>query len=574
MPSGLKAFIAGGLVGALLGGAVGVGGAAYMLANHPHFMSRLQARLTPSREITVTPIGDLSNVVVTVDLSATGHPISRYIYGVASASPQELIALGATVDRWGGNPATRYNWVIGHAWNAARDWEFRNGNYGHPSGSMADDFVAGAIAGRAVPLITIPSMGWVAKDDNNDSRSVKVPSQGGPAIAPGSDKIAGYDPSANRRATSVPSLPRKPGPFAIAPAANSSPVYQDEWVHELVTKFGSAPQGVGYFAIDNEPDLWSYTHTDVHPARMSYADMFNNYEEYATAVKAQDPNALLLGPDVFGWTSFFYSDLDRGTDNFATHADRAAHGGEPFLPWWLRQIAQADHQRGSRSLDLVDVHYYPQEDQVFSEAKDPATQALRIRSVRSLYDSNYVDESWIGTQVELIPRLKKWIAQQYPGTGLAITEYNWGGEKDASGGVALAEVLGIYGREGVDLATYWTHPPVNSPAGAAFRLYRNFDGKGATFGDVSLPASSNQAGVAVFAARHSDRSEVDVVLVNEAQSKAANVRLNLNLKGNQALTQFQVTGGSSTIVESKLGGLSQGVTLPPYSLTLIRMVQQ
>jgi hypothetical protein len=553
---------------------MGLGIATYALASHPRFLSGLRADLFPAGTSSGTPIGDLNNVVVTIDLSGTGHPISPYIYGVASASPTVLKALGATVDRWGGNPSTRYNWVIGHAWNAARDWEFRNGNYGHPTGSMADDFVKGSLDGGAVPLITIPSIGWVAKDDNNQSRSTNVPSIGGPAVAPGSAAIAGYDPSANQRATSVQSLAQKPGPFVLAPAKNSSPVYQDEWVHELVTKFGAAPQGVGYFAIDNEPDIWSYTHTDVHPARMTYADMVNNYEQYSTAVKAQDPTALLIGPDVSGWTSILYSDLDRGTDNFATHADRTAHGGEPFLPWWLGQVAQADARSGKRSLDLLDVHFYPQASRVFSETKDPETQALRIRSVRALYDSTYTDESWIGTQVQLIPRLKQWIAQKYPGTGLAITEYNWGGEKDASGGVALAEVLGIYGREGVDLATYWTYPPVNSPAGAAFRLYRNFDGKGATFGDLSLPVKASQAGVTAFASRHSDRNEVDVMLVNEAASKPATVHLNAKLKGNLTLTQFQVTPGSSAIAESSLSSLSQPITLPAYSMTLVRIVQR
>jgi hypothetical protein len=290
------------------------------------------------------------------------------------------------------------------------------------------------------------------------------------------------------------------------------------------------------------------------------------------AVKAQDPTAFLLGPDVSGWTAYQYSDLDRGTDNFATHADRAAHGGQPFLPWWLGQVAQADKKRGARSLDLLDVHFYPQAAGVFSDAADPATQAVRIRSVRSLYDPNYTDESWIATPVELIPRLKQWITQQYPGTGLAITEYNWGGEKDASGAVAQAEVLGIYGRENVDLATYWPYPPPNSPVGAAFRLYRNFDGHGGTFGDVSLPVKSSQAGVVAFAARHSNSQEMDVVLINEAPHQAATVHLNLGRGGSTLASQFQVAAGSSTIVRSTLADPSQPITLPPYSVTLIQVV--
>jgi Glycoside hydrolase family 44 len=570
---GLKLFVAGMLVGGLLGGLVGGASGAELLVLHPNFASRMRAALLPAPTSPVLAIqpASLADVAVRVDISAPGHPINPFIYGVSIADKATLIALGATVDRWGGNPSTRFNWANGHAWNAARDWEFRNTNYGNPQGSVADQFVADAISAGAVPLMTIPSIGWVAKGDNSSTQSVGVPAQGGPPLAPGSSAIAGYNPANNQQITSVPSFATKPGPFTLTPPPGEPAVYQDEWVHELVQKFGAAPKGVGYFAVDNEPDAWSFTHTDVHPAEMSYADMLANYEQYASAVKAQDPTAMLLGPDVSGWTGYFYSALDRGTDNFSTHADQAAHGGQPFLPWWLGQVAAADRARGARSLDLLDVHFYPQAQGVFSDANDPATQALRIRSVHALFDPNYVDESWIATPVDLIPRLKQWIAQQYPGTGIAITEYNWGGEKDASGGVALAEVLGTFGREGVSLATYWTYPPPNSPAGAAFRLYRNFDGHGGTFGDVSLPVTSSNQSVVAYAARHSDRSETDVILINESGSQTASVHLDLGQSGAHVTTQFQVAGGSSNIVESPLAGTSTAVQLPPYSLTLIKV---
>lgn len=567
-------FLAGVLIGGMLGGLVGGVAMAEVVAHHAHFASRLRAALMPppAAPATIQP-GSLANVVVTVDLSSTGHPISKYIYGVAYADPEILRQLGATVNRWGGNTATRYNWANGHAWNAARDWEFRNGNGGSPTGLVADAFISNTLGAGAVPLMTVPSIGFVAKNDDNNTRSVGVPSHGGPPVAPGSSAIAGYDPTANRETTSVPSFAVKPGPFVLNPSADSTAVYQNEWVHEMVQRFGAAPKGVGYIAIDNEPDLWSVTHTDVHPVRMSYADMLSEYEQYALAVKAEDPTATLLGPDVSGWTSYYYSDLDRGTDNFATHADRAAHGEEPFLPWWLRQVALADRQRGARSLDMLDVHYYPQASGVYSDAADPATQALRIRSVRALWDASYSDESWIGEPVQLIPRLQRWIADQYPGTGIAITEYSWGGEKDASGAVALAEVLGTYGRLGVSLANYWGYPSPNTPAGAAFRIYRNYDGKGAAFGDISVPVKSSRAGVVAFAARHSDRNETDIVLVNESADQTAGVHLSLGSASAGAATQLQIDPGSSTIVATPLTSASQAIQLPPYSVSLVKVVQ-
>lgn len=561
-------FIAGFVAGSVMMGAAGL-----VALQHPHFIARVEhklSRLMPQRDVS-TEIVNLDSVVVDCTTSGSGMAISPLIYGVAGADPATLKALGATLDRWGGNPADRYNWVLGHAWNAGRDWEFRNLNYTGGSGNSADNFVSQSLGAGAQPLLTVPAVGWVAKDTNNDHLSVGVPSNGGPPAAPGSDAIKGYDPAANRAATSVASLPSRTVALSKPATVNAQAVYQDEWVAHLAATFGAAPKGPALFTIGNEPDLWSSTDTDVHPVQMSYADMLAMYEQYAAAVKAEDPGIQLLGPDVSGWTAYYYSALDRGTDNYSTHADQNAHHGQAFLPWWLSQIAAHDRAAGVRTLDYLDVHYYPQGSGIDSSASDAATQQLRIRSTRSLDDPNYTDESWISQPVDLIPRLKSWVAANYPGTKLAITEYSWGGEKDASGAVALGIVLGTFGRDGVDLASYWQFPPVNSPAGAAFRLYRNYDGHGGTFGDRSLPCRSNAGPVAAFGSRHSSNGEIDLILVNESLTKTATVHLNLGTRSGASLDRFQVTAGSGQIVEATPVSADGPITLQPYSLNLLRL---
>src|SRR5258707_476010 len=69
-------------------------------------------------------------VTLRVDATRGLRAISPLIYGVSVANQAQLTATGARLNRWGGNPNTRYNWANGSAWNAARDWEFRN--YGGP----------------------------------------------------------------------------------------------------------------------------------------------------------------------------------------------------------------------------------------------------------------------------------------------------------------------------------------------------------------------------------------------------------------------------------------------------------
>jgi hypothetical protein len=94
-----------------------------------------------------------------------------------------------------------------------------------------------------------------------------------------------------------------------------------------------------------------------------------------------------------------------------------------------------------------------------------------------------------GGIVNLIPTLKSWVNQYYPGLQTAITEYTWGDEANLNGATTQADVLGIFGREGLDIATYWTVPANPSPTYLAMEIYRNYDGKLSTFGDTSVSAA-------------------------------------------------------------------------------------
>jgi hypothetical protein len=340
---------------------------------------------------------------------------------------------------------------------------------------------------------------------------------------------------------------------------DASVVAQQDWVRHL------AQLGVHNFVVDNEPDLWPVTHTDVHPVEPSYDDMVDLFEEYATAIKDADPQAQVMGPAASGWLALMYSARDRGDDNFRTHADRRAHADMPFLPWWLEQIRQRDEQSGRRTLDVLDVHFYPQAGEVFSNASGAETNALRLRSTRALWDPDYVDESWIGEPVRLIPRLRDWIDRSYPGTRLAINEWNWGADQTMNGALAIADVLGIFGREGVDMAAYWTVPPPGSPGEYAFKLYTS------QFGDQSLAASSSAPNdVTVYASRDSGTGELVLVALNKRE---ADIPTTLTLEGAVAPSArvFRYSGQNPSAIES-LGSVALSeLTLPAESITVLRL---
>ncbi len=531
------------------------------------------------------PSGLPESITVNVDANADQHEINPLIYGLGNSEGAEAYFddMGVSVVRWGGNARTRHNWEI-NASNAGSDWEFRNLNQAGGStkaGQASFNFVKKNQAVGAESFLTIPTIGWVARDGSNNTRSTSVPKEGGSPVTPGSEAIPGYDPTANRGKTSVRSYAKKGTPFSYPPSSSDGSVFQDEWVNYLVSTLGDAQNGgVRFYAMDNEADLWADdTHVDVHPVRVGYDEALNRFLEYAEAVKAVDRSAKLTGPVGWGWTSLWYSALDRGNDNFKTHADRTAHGDVPFVPWFLQQLKEHDDAVGHRTLDILDMHYYPQGN-IYSKEIDSVTQAKRLRSTRSLWDPTYADESWIarseeGPAVQMIPRLKELIAAYYPGTELGLTEWSWGADGHISGALAIADVLGIFGREGVYLANYWTKPANNSPGYWAWRMYRNYDGAHSGFGDVSVRAETSDVDkVSAFAGKDSASGELKIIFVNKMPATEANVTLNVgnfDLGTRAKAYEFAKKNvkGIAQLPDVALESNQVQMTLSPYSITLV-----
>src|SRR6185369_12891106 len=143
---------------------------------------------------------------------------------------------------------------------------------------------------------------------------------------------------------------------------------------------------------------------------------------------------------------FFYSGYDQqygSQHGWGFLPDRAAHTNQDFAPWFLAQMQQRSQAAGKRLIDAFTLHYYPQGGEALSTNVTTSMQLRRNRSTRSLWDTNYTDESWIADKEMLIPRMKRWVATNYPGTLTGITEYNWGADEHMNGATAQADILGI-----------------------------------------------------------------------------------------------------------------------------------
>jgi len=528
-----------------------------------------------STAVNVTVTGAAA-ATISVDAQLDRHPISPLIYGVAFAPNAATVAdLNTPLHRSGGNAETRYNWQL-DAHNRGSDWYFISiaDGSGTP-GQEADDFITTSRNGGAEPMLTIPMIGWAPKLGNNRA------------------KLASY--STNKYGPQTATEPGYPSIGNGISVTNNTPItwndptdanfltnsnFQLAWLRHLTNRWGlSTNGGVRYYFMDNEHTLWHQTHRDVHPNGATRQEIRDQFFDYAGKVKAVDPNAIVLGPEEFGWSGYFNSgaDLQYGDKyGWGYLPDRATNGAMDYVPWLLSEFYKRHTNTNQRLLDYFTLHRYTEDSAVGGDDVSTATQLKRNRWTRSFWDTNYVDESWIGSQIEnkvmLIPRMKDWVATYYPGTKIGITEYNWGAESHINGATTQADILGIYGREGLDLATRWTTPSSSTPTYKAMKMFRNYDGNKSCFGDISVSATGpNPDNVSPYAAVRSADGTLTLMVINKQLTAAAVATVNLANFIPVGIGQaWQLTAANSItrLSDISFSGATFTSTVPAQSITL------
>jgi hypothetical protein len=372
-------------------------------------------------------------------------------------------------------------------------------------------------------------------------------------------------------------------------------VYQDEFVNYMKVTYGSgAPV---FFSLDNEPNYWPATHPELWPytgtpgcgtnGTVTFDDIVSRNTTFAAAIKAAWPSAKVFGP-VVAQDGIFYA-----------HDYSDPHLPTTFADYYLGKMAAASVSAGTALLDAFDVHYYT--------GASSSTQVLQ--TPRMFWDPNFRDISasatdnldfgWSGqnnyfdTQLyprQMIPRLLAKIASAYSGTGIAapglsFSEYNLGYETSIQGGVAEADLLGIFGREGVFAATAWPLHSITSNGQltnylvAAYDLFRNYDGSGSTVGDTAAYAqTSDVANTSIYAFAHSTNAvAVDLVAINK---KSSAVTVTIQIASSPSLTGatvYDMVGGKAGVVAVSTsptvtcsgGTCSLTYTLPATSATTL-----
>ena len=515
----------------------------------------------------------VASVHFTIDPTRDVKPISRFIYGVnqfhlfmdGMNGPWSNLAF----TRLGGNRLTAYNWT-NNASQAGKDYHFQNDNYlvmgdaykgleDTPGGALIP-IIELAREHNAACLLTVPINGYVAADKNSDGDVQNTPN---------------YLQVRFRR-----EQPKKGSPFTLTPDPNSPVVYQDEFVNWVKTKYPygqSDPNHPIWFSLDNEPDWWQSTHSEIHPQTSTYAELIDKTIAYADAIRSVEPNAMVFGPANYGW------------QGYVRLSDAADANGRDFQEVYLQAMSAAEKVHGRRLLDVLDVHWYPEAKgdgiRIDQNRPIPALMQAREDAPRSLWDPTYVETSWItkdslrGEPIRLIPRLMDKIARNYPGTKLAITEYSYDGGSDISGAIAQADALGIFGREGLFAAAIWTRDNVPFTA-AAFTIFRNFDGRNGTFGDLSIHAETDDiVDTSVYASLDSaDANRLVVVAINKSDHSIRAVMNLTNTRRWLGADIYQLTAEGPTVRPAGHIALTNpGVVeyvLPPKSVNTLAVAAQ
>ena len=458
---------------------------------------------------------DTDNISVEIDVSQGHKAISPYIYGINSETSMSGLTVNAI--KQSDPRLSSYNWETNFS-NSAEGEKSSNDN------ALVKSYPADR---QREPALYTDNLISKAKRYGIPSRYVTLQMMG---MAAADSLGTLYRSDSQPRWKQV--LFRKHDSFFSEPDITDNAVYMDEYVSFLVNKYGYAVDGGvnGYF-LDNEPENWSELYPLAAETQITSEELTKRSAELAEAVKQIDPTALVYGPSINGIEAFI--NLKNPGD-----WDKYAQDYSWFIDYYLMGMHNASKAAGTRLLDVLDIHYHTEATNGLLEpiidGTDNFSNNTRLQAPRILWDSTYTENSTIAIMhnqhIPLIPTLEASINMYYPGTKLSFSEYNFGGGGHISGGIAVADALGIFAEYGVHMACLKPNSEDTSYQKSGINIYTNYDREGGSFGDT-LVKSDNGGDImsSVYAAIDGrDETSLKTVLINKNSGsvKTADVTIN------------------------------------------------
>lgn len=459
-----------------------------------------------------------STIRVDVDLTKGKIPVSPYIYGKNNVLPNTYLSPGGNdeitkakeagvrlVRQGGGNNSTKYNWRL--KLSSHPDWY--NNVYANDWDAAAKNML------QQLPGVqgmwSFQLLGKAASNSNNNFNDWGYnQSQWWSGV---NQNLAGGG-KPNTSGGSKAATEGNPNLYLMTWTADSTVGILDKW-------FGS--KGLGYdktkfvyWAMDNEPEIWSGTHDDVMKTQCSAEDFMQAYFKVAKAARAKYPNIRLIGPTPANeWQWYRW-----GSDGISSDGRKLC-----WLEFFIKRIAEEQKASGIRLLDVLDIHYYPgstdaakcvQFHRVFFDRDYDYPEANGVHTVTGGWDTS-INKEYI------LARCADWLTQYLGanhGVGLAVTESGLASTNANVQAVFYASTLGEFMKNGVEIYTPWSW---NVGMWETLHLFSRYNQK-----YYVQAASQNESLVSAYTTVNSTADSVTVVLVNRSLSDRQSVNLNFN----------------------------------------------
>ncbi|WP_028978308.1 glycoside hydrolase family 44 protein [Sporocytophaga myxococcoides] len=517
-------------------------------------------------------------VQLTVDAHQTLGEISPWIYGKNNSISDDPF-YPTTEAAWsmyrdaglrmyrenGGNNSTKYNWKL--KLSSHPDWY--NNVYSHDW-----DFSAATLLDKTSNtqgLYGLQILGKVAAtksynfDDYayNQSRwwgGVGQNLAGGGIVNPDGSKPALKEGN--------PDLYLKDWP------ADSTVGIFDHWFNNL----NLDASRLQYWNMDNEPDIWSYTHNDVITGGLTAEEFIQKYFAVAKAARKKFPNVKLLGPVVANeWFWYLW-------DNKKVVDPKDNTKSYPYMEYFIKRIAEEQKATGIRLLDVLDFHFYAGSD-------NDITNTLQVHRV--YYDTTYHFPYANGTKTlnggwdeslnkeYIFERSNQWL-NKYMGSNhnvkLSLTEN--GSVHHGNPNVVTcwyASTLGVFAERGVEIYTPWDW---YTGQWEVLHLFSNYFGTRAVKTTSSLDSL-----VSGYSALSAKGDSLMIALVNRDQNGSRDVTINLKnfITSTSVVNGYQLAGlpGTETFVSKTNNALKKksyavsgnqlSITIPQLSVTMIQI---
>ncbi len=482
-----------------------------------------------------------AQVTIAIDPTKAVKTISPNIYGRNNSlsstplSAAELIKLQDAGVKFlregGGNNSTKYNWkkhlsshpdwynnVYSHDWDA--DVSYFNNNF--------------------PPDVTgMWSFQLIGKAANNTSNNFNDWGYNSSQWWSGVQQNLAGGGTVNAGGGSNATVNGNPNLYLQNWTADSTTDILPYWFNTL----GIPQSRATYWNMDNEPEIWHGTHDDIVNSSLAAETFMQNYFAVAKKARAKFPAIKLVGPVTANeWQWFNWMNTITGSDG----------NTYPWLKFFIKRCAEEQQASGVRLLDVLDIHFYPNE-----SANTDVVQLHRV-----FFDRNYVypgangvktvNGGWDNSQTKeyIFGRINDWLTQYFGanhGIKLGLTEIDVNNNTPSVVATWYASTLGEFMKNEVELFSPWTW---KTGMWETLHLFSRYNQTLSVQG-----TSTDETNVSAYPSVNADKNIMTVVLVNRSTTLTKSTTLNFS--------NFTVSNSTANVL--RLSSLSSSETFVSHS---------